>query len=217
MREILDPMPRLAIDLIESDLLGVECGGVQRNRSRDERQAKEALPVRARGHGQTAPQFGLDAVALCRAARYARGRAFPAPCIEEEIWYKLLKGSAGDALSQLAFEGSTLARIGRVTSLLRERYAAPVNLAELASRAGMSRTTFHETFQRMAGTTPPKFQKVTRLQEARRLLGVAQRNMFQVAFDVGYVSPSHFNRDYRRMFGITPAADARRMKIDPQP
>lgn len=142
---------------------------------------------------------------------------FLAPGIEEEIWYRLLKGSVGEALSQLAFEGSTLARIGRVTSMLRARYAEPINLAELASRAGMSRTTFHETFQRMTGTTPLKFQKLTRLQEARRLLGVAQRSIFQVAFDVGYVSPSHFNRDYRRMFGVTPAADARRMRIDPQP
>lgn len=139
---------------------------------------------------------------------------FLATGIEGEIWYRLLKGSAGEALSQLAFEGSVLARIGRVTAVLREHYAETINLAELAARAGMSRTTFHEIFRRMTGSTPLQFQKLTRLQEARRLLSVAQRNVFQVAFDVGYVSPSQFNRDYRRMFGVTPAADARRMQTD---
>jgi AraC-like DNA-binding protein len=135
------------------------------------------------------------------------GIPYLAHAIESEIWYRLLSGPAARALAQLAFDESTLARVGRATALLRERYAEPLSIAVLASLAAMSRTTFHDAFRQVTGTTPRQYQKLVRLQEARRLLGMAHTTAAQVAFDVGYASPSHFSRDYRKFFGISPAAD----------
>ena len=33
------------------------------------------------------------------------------------------------------------------------------------------------------------------------------RNAYKAAFEVGYESPSQFNREYKRLFGVTPAKD----------
>ena len=55
--------------------------------------------------------------------------------------------------------------------------------------------------------TPVQFQKRVRLQEARR--GLSGASMISaVAYDVGYESISQFNRDYRRLFNLTPSEDA---------
>lgn len=35
-------------------------------------------------------------------------------------------------------------------------------------------------------------------------------------FRVGYESPSHFNRDYRRAFGLPPRHDAARLRAAPE-
>lgn len=47
-----------------------------------------------------------------------------------------------------------------------------------------------------------------RLLEARRLL-LSSSPVTATAFAVGYVSPSQFSRDYKRMFGEPPVHDAR--------
>lgn len=138
---------------------------------------------------------------------------FLAHGIECEIWYRLLRGPAGSAIAQLAFENSLLSRIGRATSMLREGYANPTRIADLVDASGMSRSAFHEAFRQVTGTTPLQYQKLVRLQEARRLLGTGTRTAAQAAFDVGYVSPSHFSRDYRRMFGMPPSRDAALLRI----
>jgi AraC-like DNA-binding protein len=53
-----------------------------------------------------------------------------------------------------------------------------------------------------------------RLQEARRLMLVDADNASTIALGVGYESVSQFSRDYRRMFGMPPAADAARLRND---
>ncbi|MHC3993743.1 helix-turn-helix domain-containing protein [Thiomicrolovo sp. ZZH C-3] len=54
-----------------------------------------------------------------------------------------------------------------------------------------------------------QFQKSLRLQEARQLLMSRDVEAAEVAFEVGYESPSQFSREYARMFGLPPKADTR--------
>jgi AraC-like DNA-binding protein len=59
--------------------------------------------------------------------------------------------------------------------------------------------------------SPIRFQKQVRLQEARRLL-VAGTTAAEVAHAVGYASPTQFNREYRRTYGLSPAQDAAHLR-----
>ncbi|MNI92893.1 Regulatory protein PchR [compost metagenome] len=65
--------------------------------------------------------------------------------------------------------------------------------------------------------SPLQFMKELRLQEARRLLMSESAGAADVAFRVGYESPSQFSREYARMFGAPPITDMKRLKEQYEP
>lgn len=60
--------------------------------------------------------------------------------------------------------------------------------------------------------SPLQFQKQLRLQEARRLLITDDCDAATAAFRVGYDDPSHFSREYKRLFGEPPMRDVERLR-----
>src|SRR5690606_2043398 len=90
---------------------------------------------------------------------------------------------------------------------IRENYGETLSIPDLAARANMSVPSFHRHFKAVTSMSPLQFQKRVRLQEARRGLSSASA-ISTVAYDVGYESLSQFNRDYRRLFNLTPSDDA---------
>lgn len=43
--------------------------------------------------------------------------------------------------------------------------------------------------------------------EARRLIRLGDKQVSQIALDVGYESPSQFSREYKRFFNVSPSQD----------
>ncbi|MFV3073348.1 AraC family transcriptional regulator N-terminal domain-containing protein [Niveispirillum fermenti] len=130
-----------------------------------------------------------------------------APLIRREITWRLLHTDHGPLLSQLAFANGHATRIGRTTAWIRANYAEALNISDLAAQANMSVASFHRHFKAVTSMSPVQFQKRVRLQEARRVLS-GSSTISAVAYDVGYQSISQFNRDYRRLFNLTPSDDA---------
>jgi AraC-like DNA-binding protein len=71
----------------------------------------------------------------------------------------------------------------------------------------MSVTSFHRHFKGVTGHSPLAFQRHIRLLEARKLLASGTATVSQVAYEVGYLSPSQFSREYKSMFGSSPVDD----------
>jgi AraC-like DNA-binding protein len=136
-----------------------------------------------------------------------RDRAVLAPMIRREIVWHLLHSEHGPMLSQLAFANGHATRIGRTTAWIREHFNENLSITDLAAEANMSVPSFYRHFKAVTSMTPVQFQKRVRLQEARRSLSAAS-TISSVAYDVGYESISQFNRDYRRLFNLTPSNDA---------
>ncbi len=134
------------------------------------------------------------------------------PLIDREILFRLLQGEQGSLVRQVATAGSHVAQIGKVADWLRTHYAEAVSIDSLAAEAGMSVTSFHRHFKAITAMSPVQYRTRIRLQEARRLMLVDEQDAGAIGFGVGYESPSHFSRDYRRMFGMPPAADAARLR-----
>ncbi|MCX5496952.1 AraC family transcriptional regulator [Kaistia dalseonensis] len=145
-----------------------------------------------------------------------RDIAVMAPLIRREIVWRLLHSDHGPMLAQLAFANGHAARIGRTTAWIRENFAAMLRIADLAALANMSVPSFHRHFKAVTSMTPVQFQKRVRLQEARRGLSGAS-TISAVAYDVGYESISQFNRDYRRLFNLTPSDDAATLRAPQRP
>lgn len=152
-----------------------------------------------------------DAVArLLRCLDSAGDRAVLAPGILREIVYRLLNGPFGAIVAELGMDGSRTQRIARAIAHLKNRFAEPLRVEELARLARMSSSTFHDHFRRITTLSPLQYQKMLRLQEARRLLVADGAGAADIGFRVGYQSPSQFSREYSRVFGHPPSVDLRK-------
>ena len=98
-------------------------------------------------------------------------------------------------------------RILQAIHFLRNHFADPVRIGDLAAIAQLSPSAFHRQFKAVTSMTPLQYQKQLRLLEARRLMTVDSANVEKAAFQVGYESPSQFSREYGRMFGVPPRRD----------
>jgi AraC-like DNA-binding protein len=135
-----------------------------------------------------------------------------APIYTKEILYRLLQGPYGVTLAQIAMEGSSTYRIREAIEQIINNCDKPLRIEELAEVASMSISSFHRHFKEVTAMSPIQFQKQLRLQEARRLLLSESADAADVAFRIGYESPSQFSREYSRMFGFPPRADIKRLK-----
>ncbi len=144
----------------------------------------------------------------------ATPRAIPVlgPAIMREICYWLLTGPHAEEILQMTLGRSHARSVMGAVHLLRDRFAQPVRIEELASAAGMSPSAFHRQFRQVTAMTPLQYQKQLRLLEARRLMLADEFNVEAAAFKVGYESPSQFSREYSRMFGRPPRRDMALLK-----
>ncbi|WP_409341937.1 AraC family transcriptional regulator N-terminal domain-containing protein [Paenibacillus sp. MBLB4367] len=155
----------------------------------------------------------LDAVIrLARLLDEPKDIPILAPLFTKEILYRIMHGQHGVTLEQIAIEGSSARQIKDVIDHITNNYARSFRIEELAEIANMSVSSFHRHFKEVTAMSPIQFQKQLRLQEARRLLLTESEDATDVAFRVGYESPSQFSREYSRMFGFPPRQDIKRLK-----
>jgi AraC-like DNA-binding protein len=160
----------------------------------------------------------LDAVVrMLRLLDEPADAAVLAPLIEKEILWRFLTGPQGDTLRQIGLADSDLTHVSRAIGWIRDNYAEPMRVDDLASLSGMSASAFHRNFRAVTAMSPLQFQKRIRLQQARSLLLAHPRDVAGIGHVVGYDSPSQFTREYRRLFGAPPGQDAARLRADPEP
>jgi AraC-like DNA-binding protein len=134
------------------------------------------------------------------------------PALMRELYFRVLTGAQGHAMrAALAMQGQ-FGKIGKALRRIHATYAQPLDLAQLAKEAGMSIPTFHSHFKAITHTSPMQYLKSTRLHQAR-LLMVRQGITAEAACHaVGYASASQFNREFKRLFERTPAAETKRLR-----
>ncbi|RSM36883.1 AraC family transcriptional regulator [Amycolatopsis balhimycina DSM 5908] len=162
--------------------------------------------------GDASPEL-LDAVLrLLRLLDHPSDAPVLAPLIERELLWRLLTGPHSALVRRIGLTDSGLAHVGRAIRWLRDNYAEPVRIEELARLSGLSASAFHRHFRAATAMSPLQFQKRIRLQEARSLLLAGAGDVAGVGHLVGYDSPSQFNREYRRQFGAPPGQDTARLR-----
>ncbi len=130
-----------------------------------------------------------------------------APLVIDEVLIRILRTSVGARVAQIGHAQSGLRRLAKAVSWIREHFAQPLTIQEMADSAEMGTSAFHQRFRAVTSLSPLQYQKVLRLHEARRLMLFQQMDAASASLRVGYLSASQFSREYHRFFGSAPSKD----------
>lgn len=136
-----------------------------------------------------------------------------APAYEREILFRVLQGSQGWMLRDIATPESHLARIYKLINWLKQHYMRTVRVEELAAMAALSVSAFHRHFQAITALSPVQYQKRRRLMQARLKLATTGDSITAIAHAVGYQSHTQFSREYGRHFGLSPPSDQKNITL----
>ncbi|GAB3486779.1 AraC family transcriptional regulator [Marinomonas epiphytica] len=118
----------------------------------------------------------------------------------KELYYTVLKGEAGLSVLQSFGVGNDIARVIEAFS---GRLSDTLTIEEMAAEVGMSRAVFHRKFKQATSMSPIQFIKSMRLNTAAMQIA-GGKSVSEAAYEVGYVSPSQFNREFKRLYGQPP-------------
>ena len=155
----------------------------------------------------------LDAtVRLMRCVGNATEMEIVAPMVRREIIFRLITGGHHQRMRQIAGMNVVSSQIQTALAMMQDQFQQPMKVESIAAEAGMSTSSFHDHFKKVTGLTPLQYQKQLRLREARRLLQTQPIDAAEAGFAVGYTDASHFNREYKKMFGLPPMRDIEQLR-----
>ncbi len=83
------------------------------------------------------------------------------------------------------------------------------SVEELAAMMGLSRVQLYRKVKALTGNTPVDLLRKARLSQARELLTSTQLAVSEIAYQVGFTSPSYFTKCYKDEYGVVPGEDRR--------
>src|ERR1051325_1362044 len=95
-------------------------------------------------------------------------------------------------------------RVQKVIEFLEEKYKRSVTLAVLAESVHLSVWHLSHLFKAETGSSPARYLKDYRTQEAKRLLETTFLSVKEVVSKVGMGDQSHFAKDFKKAYGLTP-------------
>ncbi|MER9050760.1 AraC family transcriptional regulator [Mesorhizobium sp. M0923] len=107
-------------------------------------------------------------------------------------------GQPAKPIAKTAWRAASLAR-----DYLEENVARIVRSDELEAITGLDRYALSRHFRATFSTSPHRFLLMRRLQRARRMIE-CDEPLAQIAIAAGFSDQSHFNRHFKKAFGVTP-------------
>ncbi|MGI5171659.1 helix-turn-helix domain-containing protein [Spirillospora sp. CA-253888] len=98
------------------------------------------------------------------------------------------------------------ARVRAAVTLMRERLADPITLADIADEVHLSVYHLVRVFKEATGATPYRYLTRLRIEEAKRLLGGTDLPIAQIAARCGFASPGALSAAFLRHTGVRPSA-----------
>ena len=125
--------------------------------------------------------------------------------IYREILFHVLQGPEQQLLRDFATADRHNNRIALAINFIHQNFRDSIRVEDLADIAAMSHSTFFEHFKNVTQHSPLQYLKNIRLHNAKHQIFSEQLPVSEAAFNVGYESASQFSREYKRLFGLSPA------------
>lgn len=95
-------------------------------------------------------------------------------------------------------------RVQRIIQMIEEDIRANFALAELARTVNLSSSHLYHLFKLETGMAPTRYVKVLRMNKAKELLETTFMSVKEIVTLIGANDGSHFVRDFKRQYNMTP-------------
>lgn len=116
----------------------------------------------------------------------------------QEMMFKLITNTKTNKIITENFNNP----INLSTKIMKEKFKEKITISDIASELNMSVANFSSKFKKIMNMSPNDYLTDIKLQEAKKLL--RDKNVTEVAYDLGYENISHFILLFKRKFGLTP-------------
>lgn len=117
----------------------------------------------------------------------------------------LLLGFSYSKLRTSTFEGTKfLKQIDKAKVLMHEHIESNLSGEQIAEDIGMSYSSFRRFFKQYTGFTPTQYILELKINKSKELLTNTELSCQEIAFELGFNTPSHFNMVFQKKTGMTP-------------
>ena len=95
--------------------------------------------------------------------------------------------------------------INQVRKTIEEHFKEQISISTLAKDVFLTPTYLCVLFKQVTGTTINDYLTLIRLEKAKKLLSDPYIKLYDVCFEVGYLSPSYFSRLFKKYIGLSPS------------
>lgn len=89
-----------------------------------------------------------------------------------------------------------------VQQWLEIHFTEQISVADMAAKVNMTERTFKRRFKDATGETPLGYLQQLRIEQGKEYLKHSDKSAEEIAWAVGYQDPGHFNRLFKRTFGV---------------
>jgi len=97
-------------------------------------------------------------------------------------------------------------RVAHAIAIMAQQRERPVSINELARAVNLSPSYLTRLFHQHVGCAPAHYDRAQRLERAYELVTSSRLSIKEIMAAVGFSDPSHFSRDFRSRFGLSPRA-----------
>ncbi len=92
-----------------------------------------------------------------------------------------------------------------LVEIMENNFTKKLTIEQLAAMSGRISSTFKRDFRKQFQTTPMRWIKSRRLKLAKQLIENSQCKPNEIYLDVGFEDYSHFSREFKKEFGLSPS------------
>ena len=111
-----------------------------------------------------------------------------------------------DLVIAYVYDAALAVAVAVVETVLRTDLGGlSVKMDDLGDELGMSRVQLYRKVKALTGTSPVELLREMRLERAHKLITTTTKSIAEIAFEVGFNTPSYFSNCFKKQYGVYPS------------